>query len=224
MNTNTVNNAREIFEHIPHAASMTDLVSIILGNGTKGHNVRMVAKEVCDTYMPESGYQLINDVDFRELMKIPGIGKAKALQICAAIELGRRLASRFDKSKLTSFSAPDKVAQYFMEKLRHENQEHFIVAFVNVKNRLLGYKTITTGNLNAAPVDIKEAFKWAIRYKAYGLILVHNHPSGYPEPSDEDVDITKAFTEAAKYLDMEVLDHVIIGDGSFVSLHERGIL
>nr|DAU85607.1 MAG TPA: DNA repair protein-like protein [Caudoviricetes sp.] len=220
----TVNTAKEFFERVPQAASMTDLVSIILGNGTKGHNVQMVAREVVERYMPEKGYQLIEDVDFRDLMKIPGIGKAKALQICAAIELGRRLASRFDKRKLVSFSAPDKVAAFFMEKLRHESQEHFITAYVNVKNRLLGYRIITKGNLTAAPVDIKEALKWGIRYKAYGLILVHNHPSGFSEPSKEDIDITKAFAKAAKYLDMEVLDHIIIGDGEFTSLHESGIL
>lgn len=111
-----------------------------------------------------------------------------------------------------------------MERLRHETQEHFLIAFVNVKNRLLGYKEVSIGGLNETPVDIKEAMKWAIRYKAYGLILLHNHPSGYPEPSKEDIEMTKTFAKAAKLLDMEVLDHVIIGDGIYVSLHERGVI
>lgn len=111
-----------------------------------------------------------------------------------------------------------------MERLRHETQEHFLVAFVNVKNRLLGYKEVSIGGLNETPVDIKEAMKWAIRYKAFGLILLHNHPSGYPEPSKEDIEMTKTFAKAAKLLDMVVLDHVIIGDGIYVSLHERGVI
>jgi len=158
------------------------------------------------------------------LTDIKGIGPDKAITICAAVELGRRLSFLFDRRKLISFNTPDKVADFFMEKLRHENQEHFLVSYVNVKNRLLGFQEITKGNLNAAPVDIKEAMKWGIRYKAYGLILVHNHPSGYPEPSKEDISVTKAFAEASKLLDMQVLDHIIIGDGTFVSLHERGCL
>ena len=212
------------FQISPRLASNTDLVDILLRTGRQGHSVMEIAKEVVDLLERETGINGYEDLNWRDLTEIKGIGPDKAVTICAAVELGRRLSLICDKRKLVSFSAPDRVAQYFMEMLRHENQEHFIVAYVNVKNRLLGYKTITTGNLNAAPVDIKEALKWAIRYKAYGMILVHNHPSGYPEPSNEDVDITKAFAEAAKYLDMEELDHIIIGDGSFVSLHERGIL
>lgn len=93
---------------------------------------------------------------------------------------------------------------------------------MNVKNRLLGEKEISIGSLNAAPVDMKEALKWGIRYKAYGLILVHNHPSGDPSPSREDISLTGKFARAARLLDMEVLDHVIIGDGDYVSLSERG--
>ena len=111
-----------------------------------------------------------------------------------------------------------------MERLRHETQEHFCVAYTNVKNRLIGWKEISIGGLNAAPADVKEAMKWAIRYKAYGLILVHNHPSGYPEPSKEDIELTKNFAEAAKFVDCEVLDHVIIGDGIYTSLRERGVI
>ena len=215
---------RERFQISPRLASNTDLVAILLRTGRQGHSVMEIAKEVVDLLERETGINGYEDLNWRDLTDIKGIGPDKAVTICAAVELGRRLSLICDKRKLVSFSAPDKVAAFFMEKLRHENQEHFVTAYVNVKNRLLGYRMITKGNLNAAPVDIKEALKWGIRYKAYGLILVHNHPSGYPEPSEEDLDITKAFAAAAKLLDMEVLDHVIIGDGTFVSLHERGCL
>lgn len=202
----------------PKNASFNDLLAVVVGgvNSVKSMNV---VSETALKYMEPLGGS--DDLNYLDLLSIPGMTENKALKICAAIELGRRLASRRDKIKMENFGAPGKVADFFMEKLRHENQEHFIVAYVNVRNRLLGWKEITKGNLNAAPVDIKESLKWGIRYKAHGLILVHNHPSGDPEPSDEDIELTKAFAKAARLLDMEVLDHVIIGDGIFVSLREE---
>jgi DNA repair protein RadC len=220
----TEDKPRERFAQSPSLASNTDLVAILLRTGRQGHSVMEIAKEVVDMLETTSGINGYEDLNWRDLTDIKGIGPDKAITICAAVELGRRLSFLFDRRKLISFNTPDKVADFFMEKLRHENQEHFLVSYVNVKNRLLGFQEITKGNLNAAPVDIKEAMKWGIRYKAYGLILVHNHPSGYPEPSKEDISVTKAFAEASKLLDMQVLDHIIIGDGTFVSLHERGCL
>lgn len=215
---------KERFVRDPHIATDTELLAILL-EGIRKRSPMDMAVEINAKFNPPEGMNGFEDVDYRDFLQdIEGMNPKKAVELCAAIEFGRRLAFRYDRRKLASFNAPDKVAEFFMEKLRHENQEHFIVAYVNVKNRLLGYREITKGNLNAAPVDIKETMKWGIRYKAYGLILVHNHPSGYPEPSREDISVTKSFAEAAKILDMQVLDHVIIGDGTFVSLHERGCL
>jgi DNA repair protein RadC len=215
---------RERFAISPKLASNTDLVAILLRTGRQGHSVMELAKEVVDMLESTSGINGYEDLNWRDLIDIKGIGPDKAVTICAAVELGRRLSLLCSRRKLVSFSAPDKVAAFFMEKLRHENQEHFVVSYLNVKNRLLGYQEISKGNLNAAPVDIKEAMKWGIRFKAYGMILLHNHPSGYPEPSKEDIEVTKTFAAGARLLDMQVLDHVIIGDGTFVSLHERGII
>ena len=111
-----------------------------------------------------------------------------------------------------------------MKQLRNETQEHFFAAFVNVKCRLLGYREISIGGLDAVPVDVKEIMRWAIRYKAHGIILIHNHPSGFSDPSEEDIEITKSIAKAAKFIDCEVLDHVIIGDGFYSSLHDKGII
>ena len=215
---------RERFALSPSLASSTDLVAILLRTGRQGHSVMEVAKEVVDLLESTSGLNGFEDLNWRDLTDIKGIGPDKAVTICAAVELGRRLSLLCNKRKLAYFGSPDKVAEFFMEKLRHETQEHFVVSYVNVKNRLLGYQEISRGSLSAAPVDIKEAMRWGIRYKAFGLILIHNHPSGYPEPSKEDIEITKAFAAGARLLDMQVLDHVIIGDGTFASLHERGVL
>ncbi len=215
---------RERFAESPRLASMTDLVAILLRTGRQGHSVMEIAQEVVDQLESVSGVNGYDDLHWRDLIDIKGIGPDKAVTICAAIELGRRLSYLYDKRRLVDFSTPEQVSSFFMEKLRHQTQEHFLVAFINIKNRLLGYKEVGLGNLNAAPVDIKEAMKWAIRYKAFGLILIHNHPSGDPEPSPEDKEVTKTFAAAAKLLDMMVVDHIVIGDGIFVSLHERGVV
>lgn len=213
---------RERFAHSPGSASMTDLVAILLRTGTQGNSVKELAKKVVDYLEPESGISRFEDLNWRDLLAIRGIGPDKAVTICAAVELGRRLTQRFDKQSLSSFNSPAKVAHFFMEKLRHENQEHFICCYLNIKNKLLGYQVITTGSLGSAPVDIKETMRWGLRYKAYGLILVHNHPSGFPEPSEEDIRVTRRFISAAHLLDMNLVDHIIIGDGKFISLRREG--
>lgn len=150
-----------------------------------------------------------------------GLTKRQAVKAEAIVKLSNRISSLSPKQVL--MRTPEKVFNHF-EYLKAEEQEHFIVCFLNIKNRLLGYKEISIGNLNAAPADIKEAMRWALRFKAYGLILVHNHPSGDPEPSRADIHLTKAFAKAANLLDMTILDHLVIGDDIFVSFQERGYL
>lgn len=205
----------------PKNASFNDLLAVVVGGANSVKSMNVVSETALKYMEPLGGS---DDLNYLDLLSIPGMTENKALKICASVELGRRLASRCDKIRMENFSTSDKVADFFMEKLRHETQEHFVTAYVNIKNKLLGWKEITKGNMSAAPVDIKESLKWGIRYKSQGIILVHNHPSGDPEPSDEDIELTKAFVKAARILDMEVLDHVIIGDGVFVSLRERGLL
>ncbi len=215
---------RERFAESPRLASTTDLVAILLRTGRKGYSVLELAQDVAEMLENEGGLNQYEGVDWRDLAEIKGIGPNKAITICAAVELGRRLTLKYDKHSLLNLNTPDKVAAFFMEKLRHEDQEQFVVAYVNTKNRMLGYKVITRGNLNAAPVDVKEAMRWGIRFKAYGMILLHNHPSGYPDPSADDIEVTKAFAAAANTLDMIVLDHIVIGDGTYVSMHMKGYI
>lgn len=212
---------REKFAESPKQATLADLVAILLRTGRKGHSVMEIAQEVVRKLTKKDGLTGFDNLDWRDLTSINGIGPDKAVTVCAAIELGRRLASLYQKNELIYFGTPERVAKHFMEQLRHEEQEHFFVCFLNVKNKLLGYKEIGIGNMNAAPVDIKEAMRWALRFKAYGLILVHNHPSGDPEPSRADIHMTKVFVKGANLLDMTVLDHIVIGDGIYVSLQER---
>ena len=214
---------RERFAVSPAMTSMVDLVAILLRTGLKDCSVVELARQVTKR-LGEGGASWYEDLHWRDLQEIKGIGKDKAITICAAIELGRRLTAYHDRRNLQSFTTPDKVARFYMERLRHEMQEHFYACYLNVKNRLIGEREISIGSLSAAPVDLKEVLKWGIRYKAHGLILVHNHPSGDPAPSQEDIDLTRRFIRAGDIVDIEVIDHVIIGDGIYVSLHERGVL
>ena len=204
---------RERFAKAPDTASMVDLVAILLRTGRHGCSVMDMAQEVVEQIRLSTDVNGFDNLDWRDLISVKGVGQDKAITVCAAVELGRRLA------QLENFSFPEAVASYFMEKLRHEDQEHFIVCFLNTKNRLLGYKEICVGSLDAAPVDIKEAMRWALRFKAHGMILVHNHPSG-----DADINLTRQFTRATSFFDIRLLDHVIIGDGEFASLNQNGLV
>lgn len=215
---------RERFAKAPDTASMVDLVAILLRTGRHGCSVMDMAQEVVEQIRLSTDVNGFDNLDWRDLISVKGVGQDKAIAVCAAVELGRRMAQFHNKKQLENFSFPEAVASYFMEKLRHEDQEHFIVCFLNTKNRLLGYKEICVGSLDAAPVDIKEAMRWALRFKAHGMILVHNHPSGYPEPSDADINLTRQFRRATSFFDIRLLDHVIIGDGEFASLNKNGLV
>lgn len=213
---------REKFASSPNTANLADLVAILLRTGRKGCSVMDMAQEVLEHIRLSAEINGFDNLDWRDLTAIKGIGPDKAITVCAAVELGKRLTKFHNKKKLENFNSPEAVSRYFMEELRHENQEHFIVCFLNTKNRLLGYKEIGIGSLDTVPVDLKEAMRWALRFKAHGMILVHNHPSGYPEPSTADICLTKQFIKAASFFDIKLLDHVIIGDKEFVSLNKNG--
>lgn len=210
----------ERFEYNPKICTKEELISLILGGDTL-----QVAEEVCSVYGETDSQQniFLGSSDYRDLMMVPGMTKTRAIKLAAAIELGRRV-QKGGKKKLVDFSGPEKVGRFFMNQLRYEKQEHIIACYLNVKNRLLGYQEIGLGNMAAAPVDVKEIMQWGIRYKAYGIILVHNHPSGDPTPSEEDKEVTLRIAASAKVLDMELLDHVVMGDGEWVSLHDEDVL
>ena len=193
---------RERFKESAGDVSITDLIAILIRTGRKNHSVREVASDVVSFLEENCGEAWIEEPYWKDLTDIPGIGADKAVTICAAIELGRRLAGR----------------------LRHESQEHLYACYVNTKNRLMGKKEIGRGNMNAAPADIKEIMRWAIRLKARGIILVHNHPSGFPDPSVSDIQLTKKVARACALMDFDLLDHIIIGDGVFASLQEKGLM
>ena len=152
-----------------------------------------------------------------------GIGEAKAMTVLAALELGRRIAS-LEPLERAVIRTPDDVAALLMPRFRFETREHFVAVLLSTKNHVLKSPVISIGTLNASIVHPRELFREAINARAAAVILSHNHPSGDPTPSSEDIELTRRLVEAGQLLDIPVLDHVILGDGKYISLKEKGIL
>jgi DNA repair protein RadC len=202
------------------ALSNAELLAILLRTGTISESAVGLAQRL----LAESGglRQLV-EMSASELIKIKGIGLAKAMQIKAGIELGRRIARSVQHSTVT-IRSPRDVSDLLMEDLRYLKKEHFVCLFLNTKNHVIGQETLSIGSLNASIVHPREVFVAAIKRSSASIICVHNHPSGDPTPSREDIEITKRLSEAGRLIGIDVLDHIIIGDRTFVSLKEKGYL
>ncbi len=163
------------------------------------------------------------DASPEELIKYPGIGMAKAAQIKALVEFCRRLASTSEGIR-PFIRSPQDVAHIIMEEMRFLDREHFKALLLNTKNQLIHIVTVSIGSLNSSLVHPRELFKDAVRASAAAVILIHNHPSGDTTPSREDIDITKRLIDAGQIIGIEVLDHIIFGKSSWVSLKEKGFM
>ena len=204
------------------ALSNAELLAILLRTGTKNDSVLRVAERLLKKY-EELGVAALSSLGPQELSKIKGIGPVKAVTIIAAIELGKRLNGLASADKPVIL-APGDAANLLMARLRYEPREHFIIILLSTKNHVLATPTISIGSLNASIVHPRELFREAINHSAAAVILVHNHPSGDPTPSSEDIALTLKLVDAGKILEIHVLDHVIIGDNKYVSLKEKGII
>jgi len=195
-----------------------ELISILIGTGTKELSALALANRVLA--MEAQGLPFLADCTCQELCGIDGIGAAKSCQILAAIELGKRIAST-PKPDRPAIGSPKDVADLFMEELRHRKKEYFKVVYLNTKNEITSSEDASIGNLNSSLVHPREVFRNAVKKGAAAIILVHNHPSGNPLPSTNDLDITKRLVEAGELIGIPVLDHLIIGDGTYISLKEK---
>jgi DNA repair protein RadC len=211
---------RERLERLgPHSLTNAELLGILLRVGIPGENAVQLGQRILIHFGGISG---LHRATFEEVYAEHGIGKAKAAQIKAAIELGRRLVQESPEQRPTIHSPSDAAAfvQYDMSALE---QEELRIILLDTRNHILHIETIYRGSLNTSQVRVGELFKAAIRRNAAAVIVVHNHPSGDPTPSPDDVAITRAIVEAGKLLDVDVLDHLVIGSGRFISLKERGL-
>lgn len=163
----------------------------------------------------------MKDATINELTSIKGIGEAKAINLLAALEFGRRIHN-FRVTDRYVIRSPEDGANYIMDELRHLKQEHFVCLYLDTKNTVIHRQTIFIGSLNASIVHPREVFREAVRRSAASIICAHNHPSGNPSPSQEDIQVTKRLCEAGKLVGIEILDHLVIGDRKYVSLKEKG--
>jgi len=200
--------------------SNQELIAILLRTGTKQESVLHLANRVL-TYFEQ--LHELKTATIEEMTAVKGIGEAKGVQLLAAIELGRRLAQQQTDGKFTVRSPKD-AATYLMADMTSLKQENFVVLFMNVKNQVIHKQTIFIGSLNASIVHPREIFREAVKRSAASIICAHNHPSGNPAPSPEDIEVTKRLQEAGHIMGIELLDHVIIGDHQFISLKEKGYM
>jgi DNA repair protein RadC len=201
------------------ALSSAELLAIILRTGTHDENVIRMAQRLLATFGGLAGLARANT---SELASERGLGTAKVAQIKAALELGRRMQLQAPDER-PQIRAPADAANLVMSEMSLLEQEHLRVMLLDTKNYVLSTPTIYVGSLNTSLIRVGELFREAIRANCAAVIVLHNHPSGDPTPSPEDVAVTKQIVEAGKLLDVEVLDHLIIGRQRFVSLKERGL-
>ena len=201
--------------------SDAELVAILLRTGKKGKSVLEISRELISN---EGNLAKLATRTVDSLQKVSGIGKDKAATLEAAFELSRRILSQakwFSNQKVTS---PQEIAEIFIPMLRDDTKERFIVVCLNSSNKIIKHETISIGNLNSSVVHPREIFKVAIDCSSASIILIHNHPSGNPEPSNEDIRITKKVVESGKILDIPVFDHLIVAGDTFTSFVEKKLI
>ena len=208
----------------PEVLTDSELLAVILRSGTKGISSVALASQILEAKAGgDQGLLGIHRLSMGDLMEFRGIGQVKAVQIKCIGELSKRIASVSAK-KLLDFQNPETIADYYMEQMRHEEQEIMICMMLNTKNQLLGETVISRGTVNASLVSPRDLILAAFRFRAVFIIIVHNHPSGDPKPSRDDLEITKRIQAACSLVDIPLLDHIIIGDQRYISFRQEGML
>lgn len=210
----------KLLRHGARELSTRELVALLLRTGNGRRSALALADQLL---LGAGGLRRLAGAPPEELRRIPGIGPAKAAQILAGIELGRRLLCLAPEER-QPVRSPGEAVGFVMPEMRFLAKEHFRVMLLDAKNRVITTELVSIGTLNTSLVHPRELFRRAIQACAAAVILVHNHPSGDPTPSAEDLSLTKRLVEAGKLLGIEVLDHLIIGDNRYVSLKERSLL
>lgn len=204
------------------ALTDAELLAIIIRTGFRGYNSVRLAEDILKC---GKGKGLIGlcQIGIEELTKVRGVGKVKAIQLKAVAELTRRISKRTAKESLV-MDSPETVARYFMEDLRHRDKECFMMLSLDSKGALISESLISIGTVNASLASPREVFVEAVNNRAVSIILVHNHPSGNPKPSKNDLVVTRQMKDAGELLGIKLIDHIIIGDNSYVSLSEEKMM
>jgi len=207
-------------EYGPSALANHELLAILLRTGTKDCNVLQLSMQIFSHF---DDLYMFKHASLEELQSIPGIGRAKAVELLATIELGKRMA-KTTVLKEGTVTSSQFVGKLLMEELKGLQQELVVGLFLNTKNEIIKKETIFKGSLNSSVAHPREIFKAAIKYSSARIIIAHNHPSGNPEPSEADLTFTKRMKEAGEIVGIELLDHFIIGEDDYISLKESGVL
>ncbi len=202
----------------PESLKNYELLAIILGKGNKKENVFEISKRVIEEYGSGTA---ASETGVKKITGLFSIGTVQSCQIVACFELGRRF---FGKSRKEIYIRSPKDAYEYLADMGKLTKEHFRGLYLDVKNKLLHNENIFIGTLSSTLIHPREIFQPAIKHSAAGIILAHNHPSGDPEPSEDDIKITRKILDASKVLEINILDHIIIGDAEFISLKEKGII
>jgi DNA repair protein RadC len=205
----------------PQSLTDAELIAILLRSGTRERSVVAIAQDII---IKEGNLARLASKSLSDLIKNSGVGKDKAASLLAAFEISRRIQSQkkwFSDKKITS---PEDIADIFIPLLRDEVKERFVVICLNSANKIIGFETISIGNLNSSVVHPREIFKTALEQNSASIILLHNHPSGNTEPSNEDIAITKKLVESGKIMDIPVFDHIIIAGDKYTSFVEKRLI
>lgn len=207
----------------PQYLSDAELLAVILKTGSKGLRAIDLAVNVLNYSKSNPGLKGLNYLTKKELTKIKGIGRVKAIQLLCLTELTKRMAKEVHKDNLR-FTTPQSIADYYMQDMRHLPREQVMLLMLDSKNKLIKDTVISSGSVNLSIVPVREILIQALKEDAVNMILVHNHPSGDPSPSSEDIRVTKRLKEAGDLIGITLMDHIIIGDNKYISLKEQGFL
>lgn len=211
----------KLYSHGPEALSNEELLAIIIRTGNKSDSAIDLARKILSR--DNRGLVHLRDTTMQELMKTKGVGACKAAQILAAIEIGKRINYREALSKV-KINEPSTIANLYMDEMRYLQKEHFRIVLLDTKNQIIVTEEISVGTLNASIVHPRDVFKAAIKRNSNSMILIHNHPSGDPSPSNEDINITNRLIDAGNLIGIKVLDHIIIGDNRYISFKEKNLI
>lgn len=215
---------REKFERLG-AEKLTDaeLLALILRTGTRNLSAVALAEEILNSDISGNGLEKLYHMSKQDLMTIHGVGDVKAIQILALSELSIRLSKLKTRDQI-SFRSPQSIARYYMDEFRTYRQEHLKLLLFDTKNHLIGERLISKGTVNASMAEPRDVFSEALRMGAVSIILIHNHPSGDTTPSSADLIVTKRIQESGDLLGIQLLDHIIVGNGSYRSMQEEGLM
>lgn len=207
----------------PETLSDAELLSVILRTGNRAYNSVGLSTKILDSHPIYKGLIGINYLSISELMRISGIGRVKAIQLVCVAEISKRISRLSYKNNIV-LNSPKSIADFFMESLRHQAKEEIHMLLFDTKHQLIKDIKVAVGTINSAVTSPRELFIEAFRYEAVFIILVHNHPSGDPTPSKEDVLFTERVKKAGELIGIMLSDHIIIGDNRYISLRERGMM